>query len=79
MDVATPRAAEAVAFDRAMCMEFAVGSIGKMLGPRFAPIDAHPTRVRLPDQPLMLCDRIVEVEGEAGSMTRGRCVTARSR
>ncbi len=69
--VAKPQAA----FDRAMCMEFAIGSIGRVLGPRFAPIDAHRTRVRLPDEPLMLCDRIVEVEGEPGSMTHGRCVT----
>jgi PfaB family protein len=72
---AKEQAAREVAFDRAMCMEFAVGSIGRMLGPQFAPIDAHPTRVRLPDEPLMLCDRIVEVQGEPGSMTRGRCVT----
>ena len=68
---AKPRAA----FDRDMCMEFAVGSIGRMLGPQFAPVDAHPTRVRLPDEPLMLCDRIMEVEGVPGSMTHGRCVT----
>ena len=72
---AKPQAAGSVAFDRAMCLEFAVGSIGRMLGPQFAPIDAHSTRVRLPDEPLMLCDRILEVEGEPGSMTRGRCVT----
>ncbi len=69
----TPTAAPA--FDRALCMEFAIGSIGKMLGPRFADVDAHPTRVRLPDEPLMLVDRIVEVEGEPDSMTSGAVVT----
>lgn len=46
-----------VVFDRDQCMEFAIGSIAKMLGPRFAQIDSHPTRVRLPDEPLMLVDR----------------------
>ncbi|MFO0807664.1 MAG: beta-ketoacyl synthase N-terminal-like domain-containing protein [Gemmataceae bacterium] len=61
--------------DRAACMEFAIGKVGPVLGEAFAPIDAFPTRVRLPDEPLMLCDRIVAVEGEPLSMTRGRVVT----
>ncbi len=55
----------APAFNREMCMEFAIGSIAKML----------PTRVRLPDEPLMLVDRILTVEGEPRSMTCGRVVT----
>ncbi|MBX3177545.1 MAG: type I polyketide synthase [Candidatus Hydrogenedentes bacterium] len=62
-------------FDRDQCMEFAIGAIGKMLGPRFAEIDRHPTRVRLPDEPLMLVDRITALEGEPGSMGSGRVVT----
>ncbi len=61
--------------DRAGCLEFAVGSIGAVLGPDFAPVDAHPTRVRLPDEPLMLVDRILAIEGEPRSMTSGRVVT----
>lgn len=55
-------------FDRAACMEFAIGSIGNMLGKRFADIDLHPSRVRLPDEPLMLVDRILEVNGEADAL-----------
>jgi len=66
---------EHVAFDRSMCMEFAIGSIEKMLGPDFTPIDSHPTRVRLPDEPLMLVDRMLSVEGEPGSLTNGRVIT----
>lgn len=62
-------------FDRDMCMEFAIGSVGKMLGPRFAEVDSYPTRVRLPDEPLMLVDRIISLEGEPCSMTSGRVVT----
>jgi len=65
----------AVAYDRDMCMEFAIGSIATMLGSQFAEADNYPTRVRLPDEPLMLVDRIIEVEGEACSMTNGRVVT----
>lgn len=56
-------------FDREACLEFAIGSIGKMLGDRFADIDQHPSRVRLPDEPLMLVDRILEVNGEADALT----------
>jgi PfaB family protein len=63
------------AFDRDMCLEFARGSVGRMLGAGFAEADSFPTRVRLPDEPLMLVDRIVTLEGEAKSMTSGRVVT----
>ena len=71
--VAAPR--PAVALTREQCMEFAVGSIGRVLGERFAAVDAFPTRVRLPDEPLMLVDRILTIEGEPCSMTHGRVVT----
>ncbi len=60
---------------RAKCMEFAVGSIARVLGPEFAEVDGYPTRVRLPDEPLMLVDRIVTVDGEPRSMGSGRVVT----
>ena len=63
------------ALDRAACLEFAVGSLAAVLGPDFAAIDAHPTRVRLPDEPLMLVDRITSIEGEPRSMGSGRVVT----
>ncbi|PIU20142.1 MAG: type I polyketide synthase, partial [Elusimicrobia bacterium CG08_land_8_20_14_0_20_59_10] len=53
---------------REQCMEFAVGSIVKVLGPKFAAADTYPTRVRLPGAPLMLVDRILSVRGEPGSM-----------
>ncbi len=71
--VDTPRSP--VLFDRRQCLEFAVGSISRVLGPDFAAIDAHPTRVRLPDEPLMLVDRILAVEGEPRSLASGRVVT----
>lgn len=64
-----------VTFDRALCLEFAIGSVAKMLGPEFAEVDSYPTRVRLPDEPLMLVDRILQVEGVPRSMTHGRVVT----
>lgn len=64
-----------VAFNRDMCLEYARGFVGRMLGDRFAEVDSFPTRVRLPDEPLMLVDRIISVEGEPKSMAHGRVVT----
>ncbi|HTN03373.1 MAG TPA: hypothetical protein VL132_15905, partial [Planctomycetaceae bacterium] len=61
--------------NREQCLEFAIGKIGRVLGETFAEIDAFPTRVRLPDEPLMLVDRILEIDGEPLSMTSGRVVT----
>jgi PfaB family protein len=63
------------AFDRDMCMEFAVGSVAKVLGPEFAVVDTYNVRVRLPDEPLMLVDRILSVQGEKQSLGAGRVVT----
>jgi acyl transferase domain-containing protein/3-hydroxymyristoyl/3-hydroxydecanoyl-(acyl carrier protein) dehydratase len=72
---ADPTAVNPVVLDRDQLMEFAVGSIGGVLGAAFAEVDAHPTRVRLPDEPLMLVDRVTAIEGEPQSMTSGRIVT----
>ncbi|MFA7061507.1 MAG: beta-ketoacyl synthase N-terminal-like domain-containing protein, partial [Pedobacter sp.] len=74
-NLATATIQSAAAFNREMCLEFARGKVANMLGPAFAEADSYPTRVRLPDEPLMLVDRIVSLEGEAKSMTSGRVVT----
>ena len=63
------------AFSRDMCLEFATGSVAGVLGPEFAVVDTHKIRVRLPDEPLMLVDRIISVEGKKGSLGSGRVVT----
>ncbi len=73
--VITPPAAPPPLFPRELCMEFAIGSIARVLGPEFAEVDSYPTRVRLPDEPLMLVDRIMAVEGEPRSLGAGRVVT----
>ena len=52
-----------------------MGSIAAVLGPDFAAVDRFPTRVRLPDEPLMLVDRIVAIEGEPRSLRPARVVT----
>ena len=62
-------------FDRAQCLRFAVAGIAEVLGPEFADIDHHPTRVRLPAEPLMLVDRVLAIEGQPGSLGAGRIIT----
>ena len=61
--------------NREQCMDFAIRSIAGVLGPAYAEADRYPTRVRLPDEPLMLVDRILSIEGEPLSMTCGKVVT----
>ena len=64
-----------VAFDRNMCLQFATGRVSRVLGPAFDEVDTYRVRVRLPDEPLMLVDRILSVEGEMLSMQSGQVVT----
>ncbi len=64
-----------LAFSRDMCLEFATGLVARVLGPEFAVVDTYNVRVRLPDEPLMLVDRIISVEGEKRSLGSGRVVT----
>jgi 3-hydroxymyristoyl/3-hydroxydecanoyl-(acyl carrier protein) dehydratase len=52
-----------------------VAGIAEVLGADFADIDHHPTRVRLPDEPLMLIDRIITIEGKPGSLGPARIIT----
>ena len=68
-------ATAAPAFTRAQCLEFARGSAAAVLGPDFAEADSFAVRVRLPDEPLMLVDRILEVRGTPGTLGPGRVVT----
>ncbi|MGD9097542.1 MAG: beta-ketoacyl synthase N-terminal-like domain-containing protein, partial [Desulfobacterales bacterium] len=75
MPAAPHRQADPPAFPREMCMEFAVGSAARVLGPEFADLDRYPARVRLPDEPLMLVDRIISIEGPKGQLGPGRIVT----
>jgi acyl transferase domain-containing protein/3-hydroxymyristoyl/3-hydroxydecanoyl-(acyl carrier protein) dehydratase len=71
---ALPHASPAL-YDREMCMELAIGSIERVFGPKFAIVDTYPVRVRLPDDPYMLVDRITALEAEPLSMAGGRIIT----
>jgi 3-oxoacyl-(acyl-carrier-protein) synthase/3-hydroxymyristoyl/3-hydroxydecanoyl-(acyl carrier protein) dehydratase len=65
----------APAFSRDQCLEFARGSAAAVLGAEFAEVDTYAARVRLPDEPLMLVDRILEIHGTKASLASGRIVT----
>ncbi|GMU34233.1 MAG: type I polyketide synthase [Planctomycetia bacterium] len=69
------RRAAAPAYSRELCLEFARGKVANVLGPKFEIIDGYRTRVRLPDEPLMLVDRIMSVNGTKGVLGPGRVVT----
>ena len=69
------RAESPAPLDREQCLTFAVGRIADVFGPRFSEVDTYPSRVRLPDEPLMLVDRVLSMEGKALSMQGGRIVT----
>ncbi len=70
-----PGAPAPLAFTREQCMRFAVGELGSLFDARFAVVDSFAKRVRLPDEPLMLVDRILSIEGGPGSMSSGSIVT----
>ncbi len=70
-----PPSSPSPAFSRRDCLEFATGSVARVLGPEFAVVDDYPARVRLPDEPLMLVDRILSIEGRKGTLGPGRIVT----
>ncbi len=61
--------------NREQCLEYAIGKAGNVLGKDFEIIDTYPVRVRLPAEPLMLVDRIMDIQGEKLSLTCGKIIT----
>ena len=66
---------ESVFLNREQCLEYAIGKAGNVLGKDFEIIDTYPVRVRLPAEPLMLVDRIMDIQGEKLSLTSGKIIT----
>ncbi len=62
-------------YSRNDCLTFATGSVAEVFGPEFEVVDTYQARVRLPDEPLMLVDRVVSLVGEKCSLGSGRIVT----
>ena len=68
-----PKPAVKLTYDQ--CLEFARGSAACSLGQDFAGLDQWPMRVRLPDVPLMLVDRVTALQAEPLTLKPGRIVT----
>lgn len=62
-------------WSRADLEEMSHGQLSRFFGPKFKPQDGHARQVRMPMPPLLLADRVMAIEGEAGSMGLGRIVT----
>ncbi|MDZ4777152.1 MAG: beta-ketoacyl synthase N-terminal-like domain-containing protein [Alphaproteobacteria bacterium] len=62
-------------YDRADLEVLAGGRISEVFGPLFAQQDGYARQVRMPQPPLLFADRVLSLEGEAGSMGKGRIVT----
>jgi acyl transferase domain-containing protein/3-hydroxymyristoyl/3-hydroxydecanoyl-(acyl carrier protein) dehydratase len=58
-------------FTREQLEVLAGGKISSVLGPIFEQQDQYDVQVRMPEPPLLLCDRVLGIEGEAGSMGTG--------
>lgn len=62
-------------YDKDACLTFARGRVADVLGSRFEVVDTYPVRVRLPEPPLMLVDRILSISGTKGTPGKGEIVT----
>jgi 3-oxoacyl-(acyl-carrier-protein) synthase/3-hydroxymyristoyl/3-hydroxydecanoyl-(acyl carrier protein) dehydratase len=62
-------------FDKPALLAHAGGDLSACMGPGYADLDAYTPRVRMPMPPLLLCDRVVDIEGERGVFGPSRIVT----
>jgi hypothetical protein len=69
------RPREPVRFSRSELERLASGRVSSVLGPRFAFQDDYRRQVRMPEPPLLLADRVLDIEAEPLSMGVGRIRT----
>ncbi|MEM7023927.1 MAG: acyltransferase domain-containing protein, partial [Pseudomonadota bacterium] len=69
--VASSRTTAKRAFSRAELVALASGKISDIFGPQFQSQDDYHRQVRMPEPPLLLADRVTDIEGEPGSMGLG--------
>ncbi|MCP3804495.1 polyketide synthase dehydratase domain-containing protein [Allokutzneria sp. A3M-2-11 16] len=58
--------------DRAQLEFLAHGKISELFGPLFAAQDHKHRQTRMPAPPMLLADRVLDIEGEPGALTKGR-------
>jgi 3-hydroxymyristoyl/3-hydroxydecanoyl-(acyl carrier protein) dehydratase len=69
---AAPKATGPVMFDRRQLESLASDKISAVLGPLFARQDRFPRQVRMPEPPLLLCDRVLSTDCTPGVLEKGR-------
>ncbi len=62
-------------FTRSQLETHAGGRISELFGPAFEAQDGYTLQVRMPQPPLLLADRVLGIEGEAGRLGTGRIWT----
>ena len=72
---AHPRSSQEPIFDRAALLTHATGRISDVFGAAFRAQDNFRRQVRMPAPPLLLADRVMELDGESGPIWTGRIVT----
>lgn len=65
------RSSPGPSFSREDLVILAGGQISSVFGKSFAGQDEYPIQVRMPEPPLLLCDRVLGIEGDAHSMGQG--------
>lgn len=70
-----PTGAPPRSYDRAALIRHASGKLSEVFGPTFADQDAYEPRTRMPEPPLLLCSRVVTVDGDPGTLGPSRIVT----
>ncbi len=70
-----PEHREKPRIDRQGLMTHAAGRLSEVFGARFEPLDGLRRRVRMPEPPLLLADRVVAISAEPASMGTGIVVT----
>jgi 3-hydroxymyristoyl/3-hydroxydecanoyl-(acyl carrier protein) dehydratase len=58
-------------YDRQALLIHSSGNLAEIFGPLFEKQSAYAVQIRLPEPPLLLVDRIIALEGEAGSQSKG--------
>lgn len=56
---------------RSDLVQLSKGSIAGVLGPEFEFQEDYPVQVRMPEPPLLLCDRVLGIDGPAGVLGKG--------
>lgn len=73
--ISSEKSMEAPLYDRKQLEILASGRIADVFGELFSQQENYHRQVRMPEPPLLLCDRVMSISGEPGTMKTGVIVT----